>query len=241
MAENVYEGMFIFDSATFGRNSDDVSGGVNQMIEAAGGEILASRLWMDGRRLAYPINGQRKGTYWLTYFRLKGGELAGVERQAQLNDAILRQLFIKIDPRIVDALVQHVCRVGGPRKFVFDLTDTEYMDSTILGVLATVARWASEHGLEPPILANPSEDVAMVLSSMGFEHYFTIGDFRQQPDPTHLHSAPPGSRENNPKAQVLLDAHRALMAMNAKNRDEFRDVTQLLAQDASLHKGTDNS
>jgi anti-anti-sigma factor len=133
-----------------------------------------------------------------------------------------------------DALVQHVCRVGGPRQFVFDLTETEYMDSTILGVLATVARWASEQGLEPPILASPSADVAMVLSSMGFEHYFTIGDFRQQPDPTNLRSAPPVSSASPPKAQVLLDAHRALMAMNAKNRDEFRDVEQLLAQDVSL-------
>jgi len=41
----------------------------------AGGEILVSRLWEE-RRLAYSINGQRKGVYWLVYFRLDGNRLA---------------------------------------------------------------------------------------------------------------------------------------------------------------------
>ena len=40
------------------------------MIEEAGGEMLVSRLWEE-RRLAYPIEGHRKGTYWLTYFRAR--------------------------------------------------------------------------------------------------------------------------------------------------------------------------
>ena len=48
-----------------------MSGEIVELIEKAGGEILVSRLWEE-RRLAYPIKGQRKGTYWLTYFRLDG-------------------------------------------------------------------------------------------------------------------------------------------------------------------------
>ena len=38
-------------------------------VEQFGGKMLASRLWEE-RRLAYPIKGHRKGTYWLTYFQL---------------------------------------------------------------------------------------------------------------------------------------------------------------------------
>jgi len=67
--------MFILDSNRFGRDPDGVSGQISELIEKLGGEILVSRLWEE-RRLAYPIKGQRKGTYWLTYFRLAGGQLA---------------------------------------------------------------------------------------------------------------------------------------------------------------------
>jgi len=106
LAQNVYEGMFILDSTQFGRDPDGVSGQISQMIERAGGEMLVSRLWED-RRLAYPIKGQRRGTYWLTYFRLDSGRLSDVHRQYQLNESVLRALILKIEPRIVDALVTH--------------------------------------------------------------------------------------------------------------------------------------
>ena len=106
MAEYVYEGMFILDSGRYGRNPEAVAGQVPEFIEKAGGSMLVSRLWEE-RRLAYAIKGHRKGTYWLSYFRLDSSKLAGVQRQCQLSDSILRVLFLKVDPRIVDALVAH--------------------------------------------------------------------------------------------------------------------------------------
>ncbi len=106
MAENVYEGMFILESNQYGRDPGGVSGQIAKMLEEAGGSVMVSRLWEE-RRLAYPIKGHRKGTYWLTYFRLDGSRLTGIQRQCELSDTILRSLFLKVDPRIVDALVEH--------------------------------------------------------------------------------------------------------------------------------------
>ena len=106
MARNVYEAMFILDSNRFGRDPDGISGLLADLIQKAGGEILVSRLWEE-RRLAYPIKGQRKGTYWLIYLGLEAEALAGLRRQFDINEAILRFLFLKIEPRIVDALVAH--------------------------------------------------------------------------------------------------------------------------------------
>lgn len=106
MAVNVYEGMYILDSNRFGRDPQSVSGQITEMVQEAGGEMLVSRLWEE-RRLAYPIEGHRKGTYWLTYFRIDGKEVKSLERKCQLSDTILRVLFLKVDPRIVDALVAH--------------------------------------------------------------------------------------------------------------------------------------
>jgi small subunit ribosomal protein S6 len=106
LAAIVYEGMFILDSNRFGRDHETVSGQIPAMVEKFGGEMLVSRLWEE-RRLAYPIKGHRKGTYWLTYFRLDSTRLVELERQCQITDDILRVLFLKIEPRIVDALVAH--------------------------------------------------------------------------------------------------------------------------------------
>jgi len=106
LARNVYEAMFILDSNRFGRDPDGISGQLADMIQKAGGEILVSRLWEE-RRLAYPIKGQRKGTYWLIYLRLDSLQLAGLRRQFDITETLLRFLFLKIDPQIVDALVAH--------------------------------------------------------------------------------------------------------------------------------------
>jgi small subunit ribosomal protein S6 len=106
LAINVYEGLVIFDTGRYGRDPEGVSGAINRIVEEAGGEVLASRLW-DERRLAYPIKGQRKGSYWLTYFRIEGQQLSAINRQFELDDNILRSLALKVDPRIVDALVAH--------------------------------------------------------------------------------------------------------------------------------------
>ncbi|MFH1264867.1 MAG: 30S ribosomal protein S6, partial [Planctomycetota bacterium] len=91
MAENVYEGMFLLDSNRYGRDPEGVSSQVSQLIREAGGEILISRLWEE-RRLAYSIKGRRKGTYWLTYFRIDGEKLTDLNRQCRLRDNILRVL-----------------------------------------------------------------------------------------------------------------------------------------------------
>jgi small subunit ribosomal protein S6 len=111
LAANVYEGMFILDSGRYGRDPNAVSGQISKVIEEAGGEVLVTRLWED-RRLAYPIKGQRKGTYWLTYFRLAPESLSAVRQQFRLSDSILRMLVLKVDPKIVDTLVAHA--LAGP-------------------------------------------------------------------------------------------------------------------------------
>ncbi len=106
MATNVYEGMFILDSNRYSRDPAGVSGQIPDMIGKLGGEMLVSRLWED-RRLEYPINGHRRGTYWLTYFKLDSGQITTLNRQSQLNESVVRSLVIKIHPRLVDALVEH--------------------------------------------------------------------------------------------------------------------------------------
>jgi small subunit ribosomal protein S6 len=98
--------MHILDSGRYGRDPSGVSGEIVKIIEEAGGEVLVSRLWEE-RRLAYSIRGQRKGTYWLTYFRIAGPKITEIRRRCELSENILRSLFLKVDARIVDTLVEY--------------------------------------------------------------------------------------------------------------------------------------
>lgn len=106
MANSVYETMFILDSNRYARDPNGVSGQIPELITKLGGEVLVSRLWNE-QKLAYPINGQRKGTYWLAYFSLEGTKLAEYNNQLRINESVLRSLTIKVEPRLVDALVTH--------------------------------------------------------------------------------------------------------------------------------------
>ena len=85
---------------------------IPNLVAKFGGEVLVSRLWQE-QKMAYPIDGHKKGAYWLTYFRLDPSKLAEFNREVRINDTILRCLTLKVEPRLVDALVEHA--KGGQR------------------------------------------------------------------------------------------------------------------------------
>ena len=126
MSENVYEGLFILNSELYARTPEDISGQMAAFIEKTGGEVLLSRLW-DERRLAYSIQGHKRGTYWLTYFKIDPLKVRELNRQFQITDSILRFLFLKLDPRIVDTVVEHAKE--GPLKP--QIPETEMMTQVV--------------------------------------------------------------------------------------------------------------
>jgi small subunit ribosomal protein S6 len=103
---NVYEAMIIFDSNKFARERTGLPNEIEKTITAEKGEVLVSRLWEE-RRLAYPIAGQRKGTYWLIYFRGPSSMLTSLNRQWELHEGVLRHLVLKVHPHLVDAVLEH--------------------------------------------------------------------------------------------------------------------------------------
>ena len=127
MAQRVYEGMYLLDSNRYSRDASGVSGRIGEMIEKCGGEVLVGRLWAE-QKLAYPVDGHRKGAYWLVYFRMDSGKLTELKRAAQLNGDVLRELVLTVDPRLVDTLVEHA-RSGTTRTIPVDRVDVDSDES----------------------------------------------------------------------------------------------------------------
>ena len=103
---SVYEGMFILDANRLARDREALPRELKEIIEAGGGQLELSRLWEE-RRLAYPIKGQRKGAYWITYFRSPTSSIKEMNRQLEMKDGILRHLFIRLPDALVEPILDH--------------------------------------------------------------------------------------------------------------------------------------
>jgi small subunit ribosomal protein S6 len=112
MAQNVYECMVILDPNKYAQDPGGLGTTIPNLVAKCGGEVLVSRLWQE-QKLAYPIGSHKKGAYWLTYFRLDSLKLAEFNQQLRITETVVRSLTLKVEPRLVDALVEHA--KGGQR------------------------------------------------------------------------------------------------------------------------------
>lgn len=96
---STYEAMFLLDSAKVAVSWDDSVKSVHDILAKHNAEIVAHRQW-DERRLAYSVEGHKKGTFLLTYFKTEGANLKEIVADCHLSDLILRELILKVHPKL---------------------------------------------------------------------------------------------------------------------------------------------
>jgi small subunit ribosomal protein S6 len=121
LAINHYEGMFILDSGRFGANPDAAAAEVTGIIEKVGGTVSTHRPWQDSK-LAYPINGHRKGLYYLAFFTAESRAVNEINGIVKLNDNVLRHLVLSHDKGLYDQMVE---MVGGEAFRTVDPVDPD--------------------------------------------------------------------------------------------------------------------
>ena len=104
MSVNVYEALIMLDTSKVAGDLPAVQQQLHAIMERHHAEILASRPW-DERRLIYPIRGQKKALFYLIYFKTDAGNLTGIEHDFKLNEAILRQLVLRIEPKLEETML----------------------------------------------------------------------------------------------------------------------------------------
>src|SRR5204863_8357799 len=98
------ECMFILHSSKVAGNLETAEKQLRGILEMNSAEVLVARLW-DERKFTYPINRQKKGIYFLTYFSSEGKNLVPIEHDCALNEIILRMLVLKIHPKLVETML----------------------------------------------------------------------------------------------------------------------------------------
>ena len=90
-----YEGMFLFPQEV----TADLQGAVDHIkgiLDKADATIKTFSKW-DERRLAYEIDGNKRGVYFLAYFDAPATSLSEIERMCNQSEKVLRMLITKAD------------------------------------------------------------------------------------------------------------------------------------------------
>jgi small subunit ribosomal protein S6 len=96
--KRLYEAMFLVDSAQAASDWDDTKGAIHTILERADAEIVSLNKWSE-RKLAYDINHKARGTYILTYFKVDGARISGIEKDVRLSEKIMRVLILNTEER----------------------------------------------------------------------------------------------------------------------------------------------
>ncbi|MEA3275627.1 MAG: STAS domain-containing protein [Pseudomonadota bacterium] len=115
-----------------------------------------------------------------------------------------------------------------PKGFLIDLTQADWLDSTSLGLLARIAKWMQRCGAPKATLFTGGEDITDLLFSVGFDEVFDVvrggSPNADASEAVRLEAADAPEQ----LAATMLEAHRILVSLNERNREEFRDVVGLL-------------
>ena len=93
---SLYEGMFVMDNRQANRDWDGTLEKLKGLLAKHGAEIVRCDKWGE-RKLAYEMDGRRRGTYVLAYFNAQGTAVNAIYRECELSELVLRALMVKVE------------------------------------------------------------------------------------------------------------------------------------------------
>ena len=94
--KTLYEGMFLLSQQAMSSGLDAGLGTVQGMLDRAEADTVALAKFND-QKLAYPIEGQKRGTFFLAVFEVEPYQIANIERDCNLSEDVLRVMFLRAD------------------------------------------------------------------------------------------------------------------------------------------------
>ena len=104
----LYEGLFLFDANLAAKDWPGLEKHIGDLLTKNEAEMVYSERWPD-RKLAYEVQGCRKGTYFLTYFNAPGPAITALHRDVQLSERVLRLMVLQ-NEYIEEVLETHKTR-----------------------------------------------------------------------------------------------------------------------------------
>ncbi|MDE0988643.1 MAG: STAS domain-containing protein [Pseudomonadales bacterium] len=114
------------------------------------------------------------------------------------------------------------------QSMIIDLSETETIDSTALGLIAKIGICTREYFDSGASIVSPREDITRVLSSMAMEQVCVITSDDVVTEASGLQELPTEITSEEVLRDQVLDAHKTLMALGDQNFDKFQDLVEVL-------------
>lgn len=88
--------MFLLDNQVVREDWKSAKALVTETLTKHGAKLRTLRRW-DERKLAYPIAGRKRATYFLGYFDIGVNELPALRREFDLSEKVLRHLILSCE------------------------------------------------------------------------------------------------------------------------------------------------
>ncbi len=98
MPVNSYECLILLDPTKVTTDVEAAKTQIHATLEKYGSEIIVSRKW-DDRKLAYPIDGHKKGLYYLLFFKVDSLKVTKIDHDFRLSETVLRHMITVVDPK----------------------------------------------------------------------------------------------------------------------------------------------
>jgi small subunit ribosomal protein S6 len=105
MSENqthLYEGLFLFPQSA-GTDLGAAAEHIQQLLAKCNAEVISFSKWEE-RRLAYEIKGNKRGVFFLSYFKVAADQMGALDRTFGLSEDLLRFLITRADHMQVEEL-----------------------------------------------------------------------------------------------------------------------------------------
>lgn len=120
---------------------------------------------------------------------------------------------------------------GKPHQFIIDLGQCPTMDSTFMGVLASVGIRQEKSGNGKLIVINANEQSTRLLKTLGLTHLLEVRH-DQVGDLVHaegaLQPAQVGTVSRVEQICIMLEAHKQLIDLDNNNEVRFRSVVEMM-------------
>lgn len=94
---NKYEAMFIIKPDLSEDERKTVFNQVSDVVTKNNGSVASASVWLERKKLYFPLNRQQEGLYYLMNFSVGPLAVKDITHAYKLNENILRVLISKID------------------------------------------------------------------------------------------------------------------------------------------------
>ncbi|MFH7808985.1 MULTISPECIES: anti-anti-sigma factor GigB [unclassified Acinetobacter] len=143
----------------------------------------------------------------------------------KLIGEVRAQSCISLD-KLLNRIEQQSNVVGA----IVDLTQTTFIDSTVLGILAKLGLKLKQiHNIQAVMLSTNS-DITTLANSMGLGQVFVILNYCGDPNVCTLELTEEHITHRN-MLTTVLDAHKTLMELNQSNQNMFEPLVKQLQKE----------